>query len=286
MGHTTTDAQLRAIERQTRLTPERFKKEYLDTGQPVILMDFMDDWPAAKKWDFDFFKENYGNIKVPLFSNDTSKPGKGYMTPVCHKPFSEYMEMLQAGPTELRMFLFNILKEVPELMNDLKAPTITKGFVKEYPFMFFGGKGSEVKLHYDVDFSSVFLNQFGGRKHVILFPPTESRKLYRQPFTVNSHVHPLKPNFEKYPASRDVQGFECLLEPGETLFIPSRYWHYIYYTDASFSLSLRANPTVLGRAIGIMSIVQHYVVDRGMNKIFGEHWHNLKENLAEKRAMN
>ncbi|HMR44550.1 MAG TPA: cupin-like domain-containing protein, partial [Saprospiraceae bacterium] len=213
-----------------------------------------------------------------------SKPGKGYMTPDKRIPLREYLETIEAGPTDLRLFLFNIIRHAPELRNDYKVPTIMEGFYKEFPFMFFGGQGSKVALHYDIDLSHVFLSQFYGRKRVVLFPPEMSRKLYHHPFTVASYIDVNNPDYSKYPALRGAWGYECTLNPGDTIFMPSGHWHYIEYPDAGFSMNQRANESYVRRAKGLVNIARHFVVDKGMNKIMGEDWRKMKEDIAKKRA--
>lgn len=56
----------------------------------------------------------------------------------------------------MRLFLFNIFAEVPELREDFTWPTIMDGFVKTLPFMFFGGKNSITPLHFDMGVLPIF----------------------------------------------------------------------------------------------------------------------------------
>ena len=286
MKQVTHQMSFKKLERKKNITPEELKKEHIDKNCPVILTDFMTDWDATKKWNFEYLKATHGNIQVPLYSPAYSTPGKGYMQPTCHKSLAEYIDLIQEGPTDLRMFLFNIFQKCPEMLSEVGKPTLMTGFLKSFPFMFFGGQGSEVKLHYDVDHSCVFLNQFEGTKKIILFAPDQSKYLYNHPYTVKSHINPLKPDFDRFPAFANAEGYECDLHPGETLFMPRIFWHYVYYTTAGFSLSLRANPSIITQMKGVLSVAQHFIVDKGMNKLLGERWYKLKENLADKRAMN
>ena len=275
---------LNHVDKRAGLTKESFANEYLLPLKPVIFTDLMDPWPAKDKWTINFFKENYGDLMVPVYSANTSNPGKKYMAPDRKIPFREFLTCLEQGPTDLRMFLFNIFRHAPELCEDFKLPTIMNGFIESFPFMFFGGEGSKVALHYDVDLSHVFLNQFHGRKRVVLFAPEQSRAIYHQPFSVASYIDVNNPDYNQYPALQNVSGFECILEPGETLFMPSGYWHYIEYTDSGYSISLRANESYVRRAKGLFNIARHYVVDRGMNRLMGDNWRKIKADLAKKRA--
>lgn len=277
--------ELKTIERRTGLNKETFKKEFLTPLKPVILTDLMDPWEAKGKWTIEYFKNKYGDLKVPVYSAEYSKVGKGYMTADMELPFKKYLEIIEAGPTDLRMFLFNIFKHAPELCQDFETHQIMDGFIKTFPYMFFGGEGSTVNLHYDIDMSHVFLNQFHGRKKVVLFPPEESVNIYHQPFTVASVVKDFaNPDYEKFPALKKAKGYECIVNPGETLFMPSGYWHFITYMDGGYSISLRSNESILRRAKGAINIARHYVVDKGLNKIMGDSWHQIKNDIAIKRA--
>jgi hypothetical protein len=272
------------IERRTGLTRASFAEEYLDLNKPVIFTDLMDPWPGKNKWTIEYFKSEYGHLQVPVFSGNYSKPGKNYMSPDRIIPFREYLEVLEQGPTDLRLFLFNIFKHAPELLDDFSIPTIMDGFIKDFPFMFFGGEGSKVALHYDIDLAHVFLNQFHGRKRVVLFSQEQSRNIYHHPFTVASYINVNDPDYQRFPALKNAWGYECMLMPGETLFMPSGHWHYIEYTDGGYSMSLRANESYVRRAKGLFNIARHYFVDKGMNRLMGEDWRRMKEQMAKRRA--
>ncbi len=271
------------IERRTGLTREEFIQDYLKPKRPVVFTDLAQNWPATQKWTFDWLRNNHGNIEVPLFDKSIHQSAT-YFHPATIMKFGDYLTLIENGPTELRIFLFDIFKKSPELKNDIRFPTIMDGFVKAYKFVFFGGEGAEVNLHYDMDCSHVFLTQFQTRKKVVLFPPSESTKLYQHPFTVMSHVHPLKPDYEKYPAARNALGYETIIGHGETLFIPQLWWHYIKYIDGGFSLSLRANNSVFTALRGAYNLARHTIVDRGMNHLLGDRWQMWKEEKAAKRA--
>lgn len=276
--------ELQSVDRRTGLTRDSFKEEYLIPRKPVVFTDLMDTWPAKTKWSIEHLKSNYGHIKVPLYSENYSKPGKGYMSPDREATFKEYLTMLEAGPCPYRLFLFNIFLHAHDMCKDFSIPKIMDGFYSEFPYMFFGGQGTWVALHYDIDLSHVFLNQFHGRKRVVLFPPEESRKLYQHPYTVASYIDVNNPDYDTYPALRQVKGYEAMLQPGETIFMPSGYWHYIEYTDGGYSMALRANESYTRRAKGLINIARHYVVDKSLNRIMGANWREMKAEMARRRA--
>ena len=275
--------ELREIKSLSGLNSETFKP-FLENREPVVFTDLIANWPATEKWTPEFFKSEYGHLDVPVYSSNYSKPGKTYMVADKTMKLKDFIETLESGPTDLRMFLFNIFRHAPELCNDYQQPTIMPGFINSFPFMFFGGESSKVALHYDIDLSHVFLNQIHGRKRVVLFSPEQTKNIYRHPYTVASYIDVNNPDYEQYPALKKVKGYEIMLYPGETLFIPSGFWHYIEYTDFGYSISLRANESYLRRAKGLYRIATHFIVDKGMNKLMGAKWREMKSNMAKKRA--
>ena len=150
--------------------------------------------------------------------------------------------------------------------------------------MFFGGAGAVTNLHYDIDCSNVFHTHFWTRKHIVLFDQAQSPFLYQHPYTVQSHVNPLQPDYDKYPALLKAVGHETILYHGETLFIPSMWWHYIVYMDGGYSISLRSRDSIATQAKGLWNIARHFVIDKGMNAVMGPRWKTWKEEQSRKRA--
>lgn len=272
------------IERRTGLTREEFIENYLKPKRPVVFTDLARDWAATTKWTFDYFKKEYGHLEVPIVGPDFHKPGPNYMKSNLTMKFGDYLDMIQKGPTEYRIFLWNIFDYARDLIHDVSNPTITDGWVDKYPFMFFGGAGAVTNLHYDIDCSNVFHTHFRTRKHIVLFDQQQNPFLYQHPYTVQSHVNPLQPDYEKYPALEKATGYETVLTHGETVFIPAMWWHYIVYVDGGYSISLRSRDNVLTQAKGLWNITRHFVIDKGMNTIMGSKWKTWKEEQAVRNA--
>jgi Cupin-like domain len=272
------------IERRSGVTPEEFIENYLKPKRPVVLTDLVNDWPAIQKWTFDFLKTEYGQLEVPVIGPDFHKPGPNYMKSNVTMKFGDYLQMIQDGPTEYRIFLWNIFEHARELVNDVHNHTICDGWLDKYPFMFFGGAGAVTKLHYDIDCSNVFHTHFWTRKHIVLFDQSQNKYLYQHPFTVQSHVDPLNPDYDRYPALRKATGYETILQHGETLYIPSLWWHHIVYMEGGYSISLRSSDSILSQAKGLFNIGRHFVIDKGMNAVMGENWKKWKEEQAIRRA--
>lgn len=277
----------REIPRVEKLSPAEFREQFLKTNRPVVMKNLSAQWPARKRWTPEFFMNEYGSNQVKVYDMNFGTPGKKYMSNLKTMSLKEYLALMLEGKTTLRMFLYNIIKEAPELKDDVELPDLADGFSKNFMFMFFGSQGSVTQMHYDIDLSHVFHTAFTGKKRFYLYPPSESRKLYRHPFTIRSYVDVLNPDFERFPKLKEAEGDFVELLPGETLFIPAGYWHHVVYDEPSIALSLRcAHQSWLKRLEGIGNIIFMQLVDRLVNKISPLRWYQWKEKRAKLLAQN
>ncbi|MCY1505078.1 Cupin-like domain protein [compost metagenome] len=270
------------------INPEDFKKNYIDPRRPLVIKGLTKDWPAREKWSLDFLKQLAGDFEVPLYDNSKADPSKPINAAAAHMKFRDYVDLIQREPTELRIFLFNLFKKVPDLINDIKIPkALMGGFIESMPAMFFGGSNSVTFLHYDIDMPNIFHTHFGGRKHVILFDYKWKDRLYCLPNATYA-LEDYKvdnPDFEKFPALKGVEGYEVFLEHGDTLFMPIGMWHWMKYIDGSFSLSLRAwDHTVKGKAESLWSLFRHGAVDSAIKMVFKENYARWREKAAVRIA--
>ncbi|XP_075851311.1 bifunctional peptidase and arginyl-hydroxylase JMJD5 isoform X2 [Microcebus murinus] len=83
-------------------------------------------------------------------------------------------------------------------------------------------------------------DQVMGRKYIRLYSPQESEALYPHDTHLlhnTSQVDVENPDLEKFPKFAEAPFQSCVLSPGEILFIPVKYWHYVRALDLSFSVS-------------------------------------------------
>src|SRR5690606_28838974 len=158
-----------------------------------------------------------GDQIVPLYNNEPTKGRQNSVVPAKKMKLYDYIEILKTQPTDLRMFFYNVLQKMPQLLNDFSYPDIGLQFFKKLPVMFFynvlqkmpqllndfsypdiglqffkklpvmffGGKGSKVLAHYDMDLADLVHFHFHGHKKVTLFAPDQAKHLYKVPFTVH-----------------------------------------------------------------------------------------------------
>jgi hypothetical protein len=270
------------------ITKEEFEEKYLKTRTPVVIKNMSKEWPAYQKWTMDYMKEVIGDVTVPLYDSSKADPAAPINASATEMKFGDYIDLIQSQPTDLRIFLFDPIKQAPELLKDYIAPKeLMGGFLDNYPSMFFGGQGSETFLHFDIDMAHIFHTHFNGRKHILLFDNKWKERLYQIPYATYAleDYDISNPDFEKFPALDGVEGIECFLEHGDTLFMPTGWWHWMKYLDGSFSISLRAwDKSWAVKAHSLWNLTVQRNFDNIMKSKFKNKYMDWKEELAIKRA--
>ncbi len=284
---------LQPIEKIGTISDLDFKQKYYKPGLPVVLTDLAKQWPAYNKWTWTYFKDIVGSKRVGIYNNIKSDAYTPVNKADDYVTFGEYVDMVSRGPAEWRIFLFNIFSHAPQLTQDFTWPEhLMRGFVKRAPMLFVGGQTSITHMHFDIDMSHILHTQFAGRKRVLLFPFGEQYKLYRKPFEVLSladfsHYSQGngKPDYQQFPALKLAQGYEVVLEHGDTLFMPAGYWHHMEYIDSGFAMSLRAlQRSVPGIARGLWNIVGMRNIDTLMKKTAPHWWYDYKREKIQQAA--
>ena len=274
---------LQRVPRVKNISKEEFITRYFKPQKPVVIENLIQDWPAFKKWNFEYMVEASGEREVPLYDDRPVDYKDGFNEPHATMKMKDYVELLKSTPTKYRIFLWNILKEVPELKNDFKYPDLGLRLMKSLPMLFFGGQDSHTFMHYDIDLANIFHFHFEGKKQCILFDQDQSDYIYKIPHSLipREDIDFSNPDLEKWPALKKAKGYIAELNHGEVLYMPEGYWHYMKYLTPGFSMSLRAiarNPKNLGKAIYNVVIMRHF--DNLMRRIKGQKWIDWKNEQA------
>lgn len=267
------------------ISKDYFQANYIDLNKPAILKGLLNNTIAGKSWSLQNLKKRIGDYPIKVF-NINDKNGTSFLFPNQKIEMGEMLDLIETNSeSDFRMFVNPILKKDKELRRELPCPSFFKCDFQLQSLLFIGGKNCVVPLHYDFMKDDGLLVQFFGRKDVILVDPTQSDLLYRLPFNSISMVNLFEPDYQTYPALREVKAVKITLHHGDTLFIPSAYWHQIKYVDASMSVAFRkwnSNPiTTLSTAF--QRLVQ-IPPDKAANFVLNKKWLNYKKHIANRRA--
>jgi len=274
---------LEQIPREKTLSKKEFIQKYFKPQKPVVIERFIEDWPAYSKWNLDYMREIAGEKEVPLYDDRPVKHDEGFNEPHAKMKMADYVELLKSGPTKYRIFLWNVLKEVPQLQKDYTYPDFGLRLMKGLPMLFFGGEDSHTFMHYDIDLANIFHFHFEGKKQCILFSQDETKFLYKIPHSLitREDIDFANPDLEKWPVLKRAKGHIAQLEHGNVLYIPEGYWHHMKYITPGFSMSLRAiarKPKNFSKAVYNIFVMRHF--DNLMRRIKGQEWIDWKNEQA------
>ncbi|CAK8681144.1 unnamed protein product [Clavelina lepadiformis] len=104
-----------------------------------------------------------------------------------------------------------------------------------------GTKRANTPCHYDTYGFNLVVQVFGSKRWV-LFPPSDSEYLYptRLPYeesSVFSGIDVVKPDVTRYPKYLKCHPYIVDLHPGDMLYVPQHWWHYVENMELSVSIN-------------------------------------------------
>uniref|UniRef100_A0A4W5NIE1 JmjC domain-containing protein 5 n=1 Tax=Hucho hucho TaxID=62062 RepID=A0A4W5NIE1_9TELE len=206
---------------------ESFKKDYLDPQKPVILEGIIDHWPAFKK-------HPWSPLPLPSHSPlDTS-------TLLTINEFIDRYIVVKDASSLGYLAQHQLIDQVPELKDDIRIPDyccLGEGDEDDITInAWFGPGGTVSPLHQDPQQN--FLAQVSGWKYIRLYSPEDTEKLYPPQLQLLHNTSQVEsPDVVRFPEFVKAPYLECVLQPGEVLFIPVKHWHYVRSLELSFSVS-------------------------------------------------
>ena len=121
-----------------------------------------------------------------------------------------------------------------ELWDDVAAlPEYLTDDLARRGFLWFGPAGTITPLHHDL--TNNFMAQIIGRKRVRLVAPCELPRIANMQHCFTD-IDAKAVDLQRFPAMAGVTIHDCVLEPGEILFLPVGWWHHVEALDVSVAL--------------------------------------------------
>ncbi|XP_076608724.1 lysine-specific demethylase 8 [Chaetodon auriga] len=234
-----------AVPRMKCPSLESFSTNYLLPLKPVILEGIIDHWPALNQhpWSIEYLRSVAGCRTVPVEVGSRYTDEEWSQTLLTVDEFIDrYILNKHGGKALGYLAQHQLFDQIPELKDDIRLPDyccLGDGDEEDITVnAWFGPGGTVSPLHQDPQQN--FLAQVVGSKYIRLYSPEDSDKLYphqSQLLHNTSQVEVENPDTERFPQFAEAPYLECVLQPGEVLFIPVRHWHYVRSLELSFSVS-------------------------------------------------
>jgi len=228
------------IERREQFTRDEFQT-YRANSRPVIISGLMKHWPA-RRWSPRYLQEVCGDTVVQVLANRASHADyeTHYDRHRTEMLFGDYVDFVVAHPMSNDIYLhaqngFMQTDAGKRLYPDLPPfDYIDPSRMEGNTFLWFGPGDTLTSLHHD-DCDILFVQVYG-RKRWTVISPRQKHLLYNN-VAVFSDVDADKPDLSKHPLYRFVGASSFVLNPGEALLLPDKWWHHVRSLDVSISLS-------------------------------------------------
>jgi lysine-specific demethylase 8 len=223
---------------------ETFKNQYLASHTPVILTGLMEHWPAMtgeKSWNLDRIRLLSGHRLVPIEIGSKYTEEDWTQSLMTVGEFIDKFIETDNGDTPTGYLAqHQLFDQVPEMREDIITPDYCYlGSEEEVDInAWFGPQGTVSPLHQDP--KENFLSQVFGEKFVRLYSTSFTKHVYPHDTMLlknTSQVDVENPDYVQFPLFRIASYSECILKPGEMLYIPKEYWHFVKSLSVSFSVS-------------------------------------------------
>jgi hypothetical protein len=200
-------------------------------GLPFLITGLVGRWPLVKLSQ-NVLRERHGHMPVRARVGDYVTTAFAPDRAMQDMSMRDYLDLVDAWTGDLPPYLGNL--ELRELNGMCHWPAY---FDKMGPPRFWVGPARTVTpLHCDFD-DNIFA-QIWGTKRIFLAPPHHDEFLYAKEANAilfGSPFDPEAPDFERYPLARQAAIIECVVEPGDMLYVPAGWYHQV--RALTFSLS-------------------------------------------------
>lgn len=235
------DGGLEAVDTVDRLPAERFFKDYYAGHRPVLISGLMDEWPAMKLWSLDYFEEVLEDPEISVQTRRESDNAyeinaQDHRTPM---RLSAVLALLREGretndfyvtagnDSHNRTALARLWDDVGPIPGYLDRESERDGF------FWMGPKGTVTPFHHDL--TNNLLVQIRGRKKVVLVPSWETYLMRNTRHCFSAFGSPEE--IAALPEEQRPALMECVIEPGQALFIPLGWWHHVVGLDMTIGMS-------------------------------------------------
>jgi hypothetical protein len=220
-------------------------RELVLRNVPVVVRGAAADWPALERWQPQRLATEFGSVPVDYMTGPREVDLPEELAQRTRRTtLAAFVHELTARPVSNDLYIVarNFSLRQPALrplLEDVRPPDFLDLGEEwtQYARLWLGPRGTLTPLHHDL-MPNVFV-QVVGRKRFIMVHPAFT-PLVPNPRGVYSDSDPL--TWPQDPVLANVPRYDFTLFPGDLLYIPPAWWHWVFARSVSVSLSLTGFP--------------------------------------------
>ncbi|KAM9123616.1 HSPB1-associated protein 1 isoform 4-T4 [Pangshura tecta] len=236
-------------------TPEKAKEIVMSLQQPAVFCNMVFNWPVLH-WNAKYLSEVLDGrtirFRMGMKKGDTAPQFETKCSYV-EATLEEFLAWTSGQPTSVSRpfscydsseywayadykYIARIFEDKTEIFKDIMWSDFGfPGRNGKESTLWIGSAGANTPCHLD-SYGCNLVLQIQGRKRWHLFPPSNTTFLYptRIPYeesSIFSKVNIVSPDLRHYPQFRKAQAHVVTLNPGQVLFVPRHWWHYVESVD-------------------------------------------------------
>ena len=239
----------RSVERRPRseVTVSEFRNHYLLEGIPLVISDALQDWPLfnmSREQSLSHFAELQGITRHGDYVKKTFSTDRDFRS-TSMADFIASLEKPASKGTDGQPPAYmgnNILPA--QLLAQIDYPPYFERSLYVAPRIWIGPKGTLTPLHRD-DTDNLFA-QVWGQKSFILAAPHHRPALGTWSTSPKGGLdgcdfNPDAPDYQRFPAAKDVTFMRIVLQAGDLLFLPEGWFHQVESVTTSLSVNFWVN---------------------------------------------
>lgn len=263
------------IERTEVPSREEFYERYVLAQKPVVITGLFTGQAVDEIRTIDQVRSRFGSVQTAVYENHEDSFVRFVESFLAGSPNFErrhetstiagYLDLVAADPTVTSMCSEMPAQPWPDLRGMYEAPDLVfdesgkpDDLLEE---VWIGNAGNFTHLHYDADHRNNLLHHLCGRKRVVLVEPRYAQRL--APMQNNSFISPGRMSQDAHDEFVDfVHGYQTVLGPGDTLFIPAMMWHYFEYLETAMAIGFRFHKHPDAAYLTSERMLPHFTVQR------------------------
>lgn len=223
-----------------------FRDRVLGSGEPLLVRNGLSP-KALRSWSPESVKAFLAREPRRFWvTRGVADQGDSRFEEISAGEYARYLFDEKTRTNEAEPIYLSISKEfmriLPDMLRELELDSVIPRAYARYPYAFLGPGKTVSGLHVD-DYHSLF-SQLWGHKVFLLFPPGDTSGIYlSKKYDWASKLsridlRQVASNRKTYPLLRGCTPFMAEVSSGDLLWIPAGWFHFVYATLPSFSVTV------------------------------------------------